>query len=102
MTNTTRHKPAGMEQARRRAFWLRAACVAGCGLSALGLWMLCVSWFGSPEHLYCLSKSNRTMLADHDRQIEDIRELALGRRQAPPTAAEAHVEALELRRLVLY
>jgi hypothetical protein len=68
----------------------------------LGAWVLCVSLFGSAERLFSLSKSDRTMLADHDRQIEDLRELVLGRRAPPPTAGEAHAEALEVRRLALH
>lgn len=102
MTNTTHHRPAEMGQARRRPLWLWAACVAGCGLSALGVWVLAVSWFGSPEQLFSLSPTDRKMLADHDRRIEDLRELVLGRRQVPPTAVEGHVEAIELQRLVFH
>jgi hypothetical protein len=64
--------------------------------------MLAVSWFGSPERLFSLSERDRKMLAEHDRQIENLREHVLGRREAPTTAVESAVEWGELRRLVLH
>lgn len=100
MAGTMSNRLAATGQPGGRARWLGAAVAAG--LFALGAWVLAASWLGGPELLYNLARSDRAMLADHDRRMEDLREVALGRREAPRTAAENHVEAYELQRLVFH
>jgi hypothetical protein len=84
---------------RQRAY---AACIAGCGVSALGMWLLWVSWFGSLEQLHGLSEHDRMLLTDHEHRIADLRERVLGRRQAPQTSVENHMEHAEVDRFLIY
>jgi hypothetical protein len=83
---------------RRLAY---VAHLAGAGLVAWGLWLLYGAWFGGPEGLRSLGEYDRRMLADHDDQIEHLRQLVLRQRPAPQTAVEAHNEYADLERLVL-
>jgi hypothetical protein len=99
MTNTGR---AGRVRAGPGRWPAYAVFLVGAGLCAWGLWLLAVSWFGDPERLLTLSESDRKSLAEHDRQIENLRQFVFGQRQAPQTATETHQEAADLERVVFH
>jgi hypothetical protein len=49
------------------------AFLAGLGLCAGSLWLISASLFGGPERLLSLSTHDRELLAEHDRQIETVK-----------------------------